>query len=84
MSPKTIPTRPLGNHGPLVPRLGLGLMGASGTYGMPAADAERLAFLDKAYEMGERFWDSGMFIMPSSLDYGRMDDVSPSRYLWRF
>lgn len=56
---KTLPTRPLGKNGPLVPRLGLGLMGASGTYGTSLADAERLAFLDEAYKRGERFWDTG-------------------------
>ncbi len=51
--------RQLGNIGPKVPRLGLGLMGVSGIYGMPAPDDERLAFLDEAYKMGETFWDTG-------------------------
>ncbi|KAH8892847.1 aldo-keto reductase [Thozetella sp. PMI_491] len=58
LSSETFPTRPLGRNGPLVPRLGLGLMGASGVYGIPDEDAPRLALLDKAYEMGERFWDT--------------------------
>ncbi len=52
-------TRPLGKNGPEVPRLGLGLMGTSGHYSLPLSDDERLAFLDKAYEMGETFWDTG-------------------------
>jgi hypothetical protein len=56
---ETLPTRPLGRQGPVVPRLGLGLMGASGMYGSPAGDEERLCFLRKAYERGERFWDTG-------------------------
>ena len=34
-------------------------MGLSGTYGKPAPEEERLGFLDKAYELGERFWDTG-------------------------
>ncbi|EGR49903.1 aldo-keto reductase [Trichoderma reesei QM6a] len=55
--PKIV-TRALGKNGPQVPRLGLGLMGLSGHYGLPAPDEERLAFLDKAYEMGETFWDT--------------------------
>jgi aryl-alcohol dehydrogenase-like predicted oxidoreductase len=55
----SLPTRPLGRNGPQVTRLGLGLMGASGIYGVPDSDAPRLALLDKAYEMGERFWDTG-------------------------
>ncbi|KAL7918459.1 NADP-dependent oxidoreductase domain-containing protein [Trichoderma austrokoningii] len=58
MSVPTIVTRALGKNGPQVPRLGLGLMGLSGHYGLPAPDEERFAFLDKAYEMGERFWDT--------------------------
>ena len=56
---KTLPTRPLGRNGPLVPRLGLGLMGASGTYGKKFSEKERLEFLDQAYARGERFWDTG-------------------------
>ena len=60
-TPSKIPTRKLGADGPEVSRLGLGLMSLSGTYGKPAPDAERLAFLDAAYEMGQRFWDTGEF-----------------------
>lgn len=54
--------RQLGKIGPVVPRLGLGLMGLSGVYGLPAPDHERLAFLDEAYKMGETFWDTGRFL----------------------
>jgi len=54
----SLPTAPLGKNGPLVNRLGLGLMGLSVFYGTPKPDPERLALLDAAYEMGERFWDT--------------------------
>lgn len=57
-SPEVV-LRQLGKLGPLVPRLGLGLMNLSGVYSVPGPDAERLKFLDAAYEMGERFWDTG-------------------------
>jgi len=53
-----ISLRQLGKNGPQVPRLGLGLMGVSGIYGLPAPDHERLALLDEAYSMGETFWDT--------------------------
>lgn len=55
----TLPTRPLGRNGPQVARLGFGTMGLSAFYGPPKPDSERLAILDKAYELGETFWDSG-------------------------
>lgn len=56
---KTLPVRTLGRNGPLVPRLGLGLMGASGVYGAAKTDDERFQLLDEAFERGERFWDTG-------------------------
>lgn len=55
----TLPTRPLGKNGPQVARLGFGTMGLSAFYGPPKPDSERLAILDKAYDLGETFWDSG-------------------------
>jgi hypothetical protein len=56
---KELPTRPLGKNGPLLPRLGLGLMSNSGNYGLPASDGVRFAFLDEAHKLGETFWDTG-------------------------
>ncbi|KAF2672197.1 Aldo/keto reductase [Microthyrium microscopicum] len=58
MAASNIPLRQLGKNGPILPRLGVGLMGASGVYGLPASDAARLAFLDGAYSIGETFWDT--------------------------
>ncbi|KAF3402763.1 Aldo-keto reductase yakc [NADP] [Talaromyces pinophilus] len=56
MSP--IPKRHLGRNGPLINRLGFGLMGLSGIYDIPKPDSVRLALLDSVYEAGEHFWDT--------------------------
>lgn len=49
----------LGKDGPLVPAIGFGLMGLSShSYGPPPEDADRFAILDRAWELGARFWDS--------------------------
>ena len=56
-----IPLRSLGKNGPQIPQLGLGLMGLSVFYGTKKPDEARFAFLDKAYELGETFWDSGKY-----------------------
>ncbi|KAL2156726.1 hypothetical protein VTH82DRAFT_1471 [Thermothelomyces myriococcoides] len=57
-APTKLITRPLGRNGPLVPRIGLGLISLSTQQGLCKPESERLAFLDKAYEMGETFWDT--------------------------
>ncbi|OKL60681.1 hypothetical protein UA08_03953 [Talaromyces atroroseus] len=57
-SSSTIPKRAFGKLGPELPRLGFGLMNASGTYNLPGTDAERLALLDHAYSKGQVFWDT--------------------------
>lgn len=53
-----IPTRTLGKNGPEVPAMGFGLMGLSIAYGDSGSTEERLKVLDRAYELGETFWDS--------------------------
>ena len=58
-------TRPLGRNGPLVPRIGFGTMGLSQGYGKPLPDAQRLALLDRAHEIGATFWDTSDFYVGS-------------------
>ena len=65
MAPPQLPTRQLGKNGPQVTALGFGAMGLSAFYGAPESDEERFKVLDKAYEMGERFWDSADIYMDS-------------------
>lgn len=48
----------MGKNGPSVTALGFGVMGLSAFYGTPASDEERFPVLDRAYELGQTFWDS--------------------------
>ncbi|KAL3483368.1 NADP-dependent oxidoreductase domain-containing protein [Aspergillus germanicus] len=66
--PSTLPTRPLGTHGPLVTSIGYGMMGLSAFYGPRLPDTQRLAFMDKLYASGQRFWDT-------SDTYGDSEDL---------
>lgn len=76
MSPfEKLPTRPLGKNGPELPRLGLGLMVASGVYGIPPADKERFAFLDEAYKRGETFWDTGKLVISTFCNLKRVFNI---------
>ncbi|KAF6833845.1 aldo/keto reductase YakC [Colletotrichum plurivorum] len=66
--PASLPTRKLGKNGPEITALGLGLMGLGTAYGKPGPDEERLAFLDRAWEMGATNWDTSDI-------YGDCEDV---------
>ena len=63
-----LPTRQLGKNGPIVPALGFGLMGLSAYAGETLPDGERFKVLDRAYELGETFWDSAEVYVSSSDD----------------
>ncbi|KAJ4196217.1 hypothetical protein NW759_016403 [Fusarium solani] len=58
MSDNNVSLRKLGQYGPMIPAIGLGLMGLSILYGKPGSDEERYALLDKAVEIGATHWDS--------------------------
>lgn len=54
----SVPTRPLGRNGPLVQAVGFGAMSFGGIYGQKDTDENKLQVLDRAYEIGQRFWDT--------------------------
>ncbi|KAJ4291124.1 hypothetical protein N0V90_010322 [Kalmusia sp. IMI 367209] len=55
---KALPLRQLGNNGPEVPAIGFGLMGLCGAYGQAPSEEESFEILDRAFELGETFWDT--------------------------
>ncbi|KAI8934226.1 hypothetical protein NX059_008972 [Plenodomus lindquistii] len=75
----SLPTAPLGRDGPQVNRLGFGAMGLSAFYGTPKSDSERLAVLDHAYKVGERFWDSSDIYGDNEDLIGKWFAANPSK-----
>jgi len=54
-----VPTRPLGRNGPPVQAIGFGAMSLGGVYATEKqSDADKVAVLQRAWEIGERFWDT--------------------------
>ncbi|KAH8176585.1 aldo/keto reductase family protein [Sarocladium implicatum] len=66
-----IPSRQLGKNGPMVPALGLGTMGFTFSYGKALSDEEIFAILDRAYELGCRFWDTADFYNGGEVAIGK-------------
>ncbi|OTB03467.1 hypothetical protein M426DRAFT_60339 [Hypoxylon sp. CI-4A] len=77
--PKTLPTAQLGKSGPKIPRLGFGLMGLSVGYGSVGPDEERLKVLDRAWELGETFWDTAYAYGDSEELAGKWFKLHPER-----
>lgn len=75
----SLPTAQLGRDGPQVNRLGFGLMGLSVFYGAAKPDSERLAVLDRAHELGERFWDSADMYGDSEDLIGKWFQANPDK-----
>ncbi|RYP13197.1 hypothetical protein DL767_010853 [Monosporascus sp. MG133] len=77
--PRVLSTCQLGANGPRVPKLGFGLMGLSGAYGGVASDEERFKVLDRAWELGEVFWDTASVYGDSEDLIGKWFRLYPER-----
>lgn len=53
-----LPLRQLGKDGPKVPAVGFGLMVLTGVYGQAVSEQDGFKILDRAFELGETFWDT--------------------------
>ncbi|KAI6092925.1 Aldo/keto reductase-like protein [Hypoxylon rubiginosum] len=77
--PQKLPTGQLGKNGPTVPQLGFGLMGLSVGHGSVASDEDRFKVLDRAWELGEVFWDSAFAYGDSEDLVGKWFKLHPER-----
>ncbi|KAI0385617.1 Aldo/keto reductase-like protein [Hypomontagnella monticulosa] len=77
--PKKLTTAQLGKSGPQLPRLGFGLMGLSVGFSVVAPDEERFAVLDRAWELGEVFWDTAYAYGDSEDLVGKWFKLHPER-----
>lgn len=59
--------------------VGLGLMSIGGAYGQQDTEAEKLALLDHAYAIGERFWDTADVYFDSEDVIGKWFQQNPEK-----
>ncbi|CAG9956689.1 unnamed protein product [Clonostachys rosea f. rosea IK726] len=71
--------RRLGQNGPRVPAVGLGLMGVSMGYGPIDSDEQRLKLLDRAWELGCTSWDTADVYGDSETLIGKWFKLHPER-----
>ncbi|KAK7224650.1 hypothetical protein V2G26_012653 [Clonostachys chloroleuca] len=71
--------RRLGQNGPRVPAVGLGLMGVSMGYGPIDSDEQRLKLLDRAWELGCTSWDTADVYGDSEALIGKWFKLHPER-----
>ncbi|KAJ5016851.1 Aldo-keto reductase yakc [Colletotrichum sp. SAR 10_99] len=77
--PTSLPTKPLGKTGRQIPALGFGMMGLSTAYGPVGTDEERLAILDRAWELGCTNWDTANGYGDSEVLIGKWLKLHPER-----
>ncbi|TDZ41564.1 Aldo-keto reductase yakc [Colletotrichum trifolii] len=77
--PTSLPTKTLGKTGRQVPALGFGLMGLSAAYGPFGNDEERLALLERAWELGYTNWDTANSYGDSEVLIGKWFKLHPER-----
>ncbi|KEY66708.1 hypothetical protein S7711_09726 [Stachybotrys chartarum IBT 7711] len=77
--PASLPTKPLGKTGRQVPALGFGMMGLSTAYGPFGDDEERLALLDRAWELGYTNWDTANSYGDNEVLIGKWFKLHPER-----
>lgn len=73
------PTRSLGRNGPQVSAVGFGAMSLGGAYGQQNSASEKLTVLDRAWELGVRFWDTADIYSDSEERIGEWFAKNPDR-----